>query len=347
MFTSDFKLYVRKMVRKMKVFVAGGSGAVGRRLVKMLVADGYRVTVMTRSPNKGGAIRNLGADAVVADGLDHDAVMRAVANAQPEIVIHQMTDLAGVTNLRKFDDEFAHTNRLRIEGTDNLLNAAMATGVRQFIAQSYGNWNYAPVGIDLKSEDDPFDTEPLENQRKSLEAIRHLENAVTGARGMDGVALRYANFYGPGTSISLDGDIVKLVQKRRLPIIGDGAGVWSFVHIDDAAAATMSAIKHRAAGIFNIVDNEPAPVAVWLPELARILKARPPRHFPVWLGRLLAGDVLVSMMTRMKGTTNAKAKSLLGWRPSYGTWREGFRSCLAEIPDGTHSPYADRTFDVS
>jgi 2-alkyl-3-oxoalkanoate reductase len=310
----------------MRVFVAGASGAVGKRLVPLLIASGYDVTAMTRSPQKTAALRAAGAEPVVADGLDRTAVMHAVLRAEPEVVIHQMTALTGVTSFRKFDDGFALTNRLRTEGTDHLLAAARAAGVRRIIAQSYGNWNYERTGSGLKTEADPFDPNPPANQRKSLAAIRYLEDAVIGAPGIEGIALRYANLYGPGTGFAVDGDIVKLVRKRRLPIVGDGGGVWSFIHVDDAAAATVAAIERGAPGIYNIVDDDPAPVAVWLPELARVLGAKRPWRVPVWLGRLAVGEVGVSMMTQIRGTSNAKAKRELEWQPRYKSWRDGFRT---------------------
>jgi nucleoside-diphosphate-sugar epimerase len=315
----------------MKVFVAGASGAVGHRLVPLLVASGYDVVAMTRSEGKADSLRAAGAEPVVADGLDAGEVTRAITRSQPEVVIHQMTGLTGVSSYKKFDEEFSVTNRLRTEGTDNLLNAARAAGVRRFIAQSYGNWNYARTGTGLKGEDDPFDPDPPANQRKTLEAIRHLEDAVLGAQGMEGIVLRYANFYGPGTGFALDGDLAELVRQRKFPIVGNGGGVWSFIHIDDAATATIAAIEHGAPGVYNIVDDEPAPVAVWLPELARALGAKSPRRVPVWLGRLAAGEVGVSMMTQIRGTSNAKAKRELGWQPRYHSWRDGFRDGLGDV----------------
>ena len=309
----------------MKVFVAGASGAMGRRLIPQLLS-GHEVVAMTRSPGKVDALRADGVEPVVADGLDRSAVMKAVTQARPEVVVHQMTGLTGAGNFKKFDDEFALTNRLRTEGTDHLLEAARASGARRFIAQSYGNWNYERTGHDLKTEDDRLDPNPPANQRRSLEAICYLESAVLGAPGLEGIALRYANFYGPGTGFDRNGDIVVLVRKRRLPIIGNGAGVWSFVHLDDAAAATVAAIERGDPGIYNVVDDEPAPVSVWLPELARLLGARQPLRVPVWLGRLVAGEVGVSMMTQIRGTSNAKARTMLGWEPRISSWREGFRS---------------------
>jgi nucleoside-diphosphate-sugar epimerase len=313
----------------MKVFVAGASGAIGKRLVPQLVARNHKVTAMTRAPQKAEALRALGAEPVVGDGLDRDVVMQAVMRARPDVVIHQMTGLTGMTDYKKFDDGFALTNRLRTEGTDHLIDAARAAGAHRIIAQSYGGWNYERTGADLKTEEDRFDPNPPANQRKSLEAIRYLENAILGASDLEGIALRYASFYGPGTGFDVNGDIVNLVRKRGLPIIGNGAGVWSFVHVDDAAAATIAALERGTAGVYNIVDDEPAPVAKWLPELARLLGAKPPRHVPVWLGRLAAGEVGVSMMTQIRGISSAKAKRQLGWRPRYSSWREGFRVVLS------------------
>jgi 2-alkyl-3-oxoalkanoate reductase len=315
----------------MKVFVAGAAGALGTRLVPMLVNGGHEVVAMTRSPGKADALRALGAEPVVADGLDRGAVMQAVMRAEPEVVIHQMTALANVKSLKKFDDDFALTNRLRTEGIDHLVEAARAAGARRFIAQSYGNWNYEPTGSGLKSEDDPLTANPPANQRRSLEAIRHLERTVLES-GLEGIALRYANFYGPGNAIGRGGQFVEMVAKRRFPIVGDGAGVWSFIHIDDAAAATVAAMERAAPGIYNVVDDRPAPVSEWLPGLADAIGAKPPRRVPVWVGRLAVGEVGVSMMTKMRGTSNAKAKRELGWSPRYPTWREGFHTGLDAPP---------------
>jgi 2-alkyl-3-oxoalkanoate reductase len=312
--------------------VAGASGAVGKRLVPFLVASGHDVVAMTSSARKVDALRSAGAEPVVADGLDQVAVRRAVLQAEPQIVIHQMSGLSSAKSFKKFDAEFALTNRLRTEGTDHLLAAAQSAGARRFIAQSFGNWNYARTGSGLKTEEDPLDPAPPANQRESLAAIRYLENKVLEAEGIDGIALRYGNFYGPGTGFALDGDLVELVRKRRLPIVGDGTGVWAFVHVDDVATATAAAIERDARGIYNIVDDEPAPVAEWLPGLAKAVGAKPPRHVPVWLGRLATGEVGVSLMTQIRGTSNAKAKRELGWRPRYRSWRDGFRTGLGDIP---------------
>ena len=312
----------------MKVFVAGATGAIGRHLLPLLAARGHEVVGMTRSSNKAASLQEAGAEPVIADGLDGAAVEHALMRTRPEVVIHQMTGLTGASSFKKFDDEFATTNALRTRGTDILLAAARRSGARRFIAQSFGGWNYERTGSDLKSEEHALDPRPPLNQSKSLHAIRHLERAVVGAEGMDGIALRYGFFYGPGTSLAVDGDIVKLVLKRRLPIVGDGAGVWSFVHIGDAASAAVAALERGSPGAYNIVDDEPAPVAVWLPELARVSGAKAPRRIPVWLGRVAIGEVGISMMTQIRGMSNGKANRELGWQPSYKSWREGFRTGL-------------------
>jgi nucleoside-diphosphate-sugar epimerase len=312
----------------MRIFVAGASGAVGDRLVPMLVHGGHDVVAMTRSPGNADALRAIGAEPAVADGLDRGAVMQAVMRAEPEVVIHQMTALSKATNIKKFDDEFALTNRLRTEGTDHLVEAARAAGARRLIVQSYAAWPYERTGTGLKTEDDPLDPDPPANQRRSLAAIRHAERAALEAADLEGVALRYGAFYGPGTGLTSGGYLVEAVAKRKFPIVGDGAGVWSFVHIDDVASATMAAVDHGAPGVYNVVDDDPAPVAEWLPELAAAIGAKPPRRVPVWLGRLAVGEVGVSLMTQIRGASNAKAKRELAWTPRYASWREGFRAGL-------------------
>lgn len=312
----------------MKIFVAGATGAVGKPLVARLLAGGYEVVALSRSPQHSDALRALGAEPAVADALDRAAIVEVVQRAAPDVIIHELTALTGVKNYKKFDEEFALTNRLRTEGADNLLAAAQAAGVRRVVAQSYGNWNYARTGTAPKTEDDPLDPNPPAHQRQSLAAIRYLEAAVMGTAGIDGIALRYGNLYGPGTGIARDGDIATSIRKRALPIIGDGAGVWSFIHVEDAASAAIAAIQHGAPGIYNIADDDPAPVSVWLPELARALGAKPPLRIPTWLGRMVVGDVGVSMMTQIRGASNAKAKRELAWSPCYATWREGFRKGL-------------------
>ena len=317
----------------MKVFVAGATGAIGKQLIPQLVAAGHEVTGMIRSPEKADALRALGAKAAVADGLDRAAVREAVLRAEPEAVIHQMTSLSGTFNLKKFDEFFALTNRLRTEGTDYLLEAAQAAGARRFLAQSNCN-DFERTGALVKSEDDPRDPDPPAALGSLLAALRHLEAATLGAAGIEGLALRYANFYGPGTNLAPGGEMVELVRKRRLPIIGDGSGVWSWIHMVDAAAATVAALERGAPGVYNVADDEPAPARIWLPELARVLGAKPPLRVPVWLGRLAAGEAGVLLFTRLRGASNAKAKRELGWELRYPSWRDGFRHDLAAQPNG-------------
>ena len=312
----------------MRVFVAGATGAIGKRLVPGLRDRGHDVVAMTRSPQHVAALRAAGAEAVVADALDGRAVARAVQQAQPDAIIHQLTSLAHVKQLRRFDREFAVTNRLRTEGTEHLLAAARAARVKRFIAQSYGGWTYAPTGDALKTERDHFDPRPPRHQRQSLAAIRQLEHSVLSGRRMVGIVLRYGTLYGPGTNLAADGDLAALVRARKLPIIGSGTGVWSFIHVDDAASAAIVAMERGITGAYNIADDEPAPVAVWLPELARSLGAPPPRRVPEWVGLLVGGEVTVSLMTRVRGISNAKARVELRWTPRYRSWREGFRTGL-------------------
>jgi 2-alkyl-3-oxoalkanoate reductase len=312
----------------MRVFVAGATGVIGQRLVPRLVAAGHQVVATTRSPAKADSLRALGAEPAVVDGLDAMAVGEAVGRAAPEVVIHQMTQLAGVTNLRRFDRVFAATNRLRTQGTDHLLAAATAAGARQFIAQGYAGWPSNRAGRPVQTEADALDADPPAAQRQSFAALRQLEAAVTGASSLDGVVLRYGSFYGPGASEEIFGQ----VRRRKLPIAGDGGGIWSFIHVDDAAAATVAALDHGSRGVYNIVDDEPARVADWLPYLADVLGARPPAHIPVWLARLAAGEVGVSMLTQIRGSSNAKAKAELAWAPARASWRQGFREVAAAMP---------------
>jgi nucleoside-diphosphate-sugar epimerase len=252
-----------------------------------------------------------------------------VAEVQPEVIVHQLTALAGGINPRHLDRDFALTNRLRIEGTDHLLSAGRAVGVRRFVAQSYAGWPFARTGGPVKTEDDPLDPAPPEGLRPMLEAIRHLEDAVTGADWTDGIVLRYGGFYGPGTSMAPGGEQFEQVRKRKLPVVGDGGGVWSFIHVEDAADATVAAIEHGAPGIYNVVDDEPAPVKVWLPAIAEALHAKPPRHVPRWVGRLAAGEAGTVMMTEIRGASNETAKRDLGWQPRHPSWRQGIAEAAA------------------
>lgn len=310
----------------MRVFVAGAAGAIGRQLLPQLRAQGHSVTAATRTPGKLALLRALGAEPVVVDGLDAMAVGEAVARAEPDAVIHQMTALAGGTDLRHFDKTFAVTNRLRTAGTDHLLAAAAAAGVRRFIAQSYTGWPNIRTGSRVKTEDDPLDPHPPAAQRESLAAISRLERTVLAASALHPIVLRYGSLYGPGGS----DELISMIRKRRVPVIGDGAGIWSFLHVHDAAAATVSALNDGEPGVYNVVDDDPASVAEWLPFLARAVGAKPPRRVPVWLGRLAAGGVGVSMMTQIRGSSNAKAKRSLGWQPAWPSWRQGFAGGLAE-----------------
>ena len=310
----------------MRVFVAGASGAIGQRLVPALVAAGHEVTGSTRKPAKAKALSAAGATPVVVDGLDAAAVGEAVAKAEPEVIVHQMTAIPTSVGLRNFDKVFATTNELRTKGLDHLMAAAVATGTRRVIAQSYTGWPNIRTGGPVKTEEDPLDPDPPANQRVSMAAIRHVERAVQGAAGVTGLALRYGMLYGPGTA----DEIAAMIRKRRFPLVGDGAGVWSFLHVEDAALAAVAAVERGSAGVYNIVDDEPAPVAEWLPAVAAALDAKPPMRVPTWVGRIAAGEVGVSMMTRVRGSSNAKAKHELGWEPRWPTWRVGFAEGLGD-----------------
>jgi nucleoside-diphosphate-sugar epimerase len=307
----------------MKVFVAGATGAIGKQLVPRLVAAGHDVTGMTRSESKQALVYELGAVPVVADALDGDAVAAAVARARPDVIVHELTAI-GALDLRNFDRTFAFTNRLRTEGTDHLLSAGQAVGVKRFVAQSYAAWPYERRGTAVKTEEDPLDPSPVRRMRESMQAIRHLEQAVLGAAWTEGIVLRYGGFYGPGTSMEPGAEAFEMVRKRRFPVVGDGAGVWSFVHVADAAEATVAAIERGRPGVYNVVDDDPAPVAEWLPVLAKALGSKPPMRVPRFIGRLLAGEPGVVMMTQVRGASNAKAKRELGWTPAHPSWREGF-----------------------
>jgi nucleoside-diphosphate-sugar epimerase len=281
------------------------------------------VTGLTRSPSNRQLLRALGAEPVIADALDADAVARAVAETGPEVIVHQLTALSGSLDIRHFDRSFALTNRLRTEGTDHLLAAGRAVGVRRFVAQSYAGWPFARTGGPVKTEDDPLDPAPVNAMRETFDAIRHVEDAVTGATWTEGIVLRYGGFYGPGTSLGPDGgETVDQLRGRKFPVVGGGTGVWSFIHIEDAADATVAAVEHGRRGIYNVVDDEPASVAEWLPAMAKAFGAKPPRHVPLWLGRIVAGEAAAVMMTEVRGASNAKAKRELGWQPRHPTWRQ-------------------------
>ncbi|HSD76162.1 MAG TPA: NAD(P)-dependent oxidoreductase [Solirubrobacteraceae bacterium] len=305
----------------MRVFVAGASGAIGTRLVPQLVERGHEVIGTFRSPDNAERLRALGARPIALDLLDARAVRKAVLETEPEAIVHQATALANLRFSRNFDRTFAQTNRLRTEGTDALLAAAREAAIDRFVAQSFASYRNAREGGPVKTEDDPLDPTPAATTRKSSAAMRHLEEAVANAGG---IALRYGIFYGAAN----DG-LIDPVRKRQYPIVGDGGGISSFIHLDDAAAATVLALEHDVAGIYNIVDDEPAPLREWLPVLAEALGAKPPRRFPRWLARLFAGEPVVVMATEARGVSNAKAKRELGWEPRYPSWREGFRAAYA------------------
>jgi nucleoside-diphosphate-sugar epimerase len=305
----------------MRVLVAGATGAIGRQLVPRLVAAGHEVHGMTRYGSKQAMLDELGAVPVVADALDPDQVAEAVGRARPDVIVHQLTALAGV-GMRNLKRAAALTNRLRTEGTDHLLSAGQAVGVQRFVAQSIGL--YARTGGPVKSEEDPLDPAPPGRLREGAAGIRHLEEAVLGARWTEGIVLRYGGFYGPGTNIAPGGELSEMVRKRRFPLVGDGGGVWSFIHVADAAEATVAAVEHGSRGVYNVVDDDPAPVAEWLPALARTLGAKKPLRVPRLVVRLFAGEAGVVMMTDVRGASNAKAKRELAWRPAYPSWREGF-----------------------
>ena len=313
----------------MRVFIAGGTGAVGKRLVPLLAASGHDVTATTRHEDKADGLRALGGTPVVLDALERAEVVDAVVAARPDVVVHELTALASVGNgVRNFDRQFARTNELRTKATEYLLEAARSAGAQRFVAQSYAGWPYARDGGRIKDEDAPLDPDPPEHQRQTLDAIRWLERAVLGAPDIEGVVLRYGSLYGPGTSTDEDGGMIELIRRRRFPIIGSGDAVWSFVHVDDAAAATALAVERGGRGIYNIVDDDPAPVREWLPALARALGAKPPLHVPEWIGRLAAGEVGVSLMTRVRGASNAKAKRQWGWELRHPSWRTGFPAAV-------------------
>jgi len=305
----------------MRVFVAGATGAIGKQLVPRLVAAGHEVHGMTRSESKQAMLFELGAVPVVADALDPVQVAEAVGSARPDVIVHQLTAI-GAVDTRHMERDFALTNRLRTEGTDHLLSAGQAVGVRRFVAQSHIA-SYARTGAAVKSEEDPFDTSPAQ-MRANLEGMRHLETAVLGAGWTEGIVLRYGWFYGPGTSMAPGEEQFELVRRRKFPLVGGGGGVWSFIHIADAAEATVAAIEHGTRGVYNVVDDDPAPVAEWLPALAQTLGAKKPVRVPRLIGRLFAGEAGVVMMTEIRGASNAKAKRELAWRPAHASWRQGF-----------------------
>jgi 2-alkyl-3-oxoalkanoate reductase len=310
----------------MRVFVAGASGAIGTRLVPQLVERGHEVVGTHHSPGNAEKVRALGATPVTLDLIDARAVRRAVLEAQPDAIIHQATALTGLKDIRHFDRSFAATNRLRTEGTDALLAAAREAGVRRFVAQSFASYRYERRGGPVKTEDDPLDS-PVPAMRESDAATRYLDQVVTAAGG---IALRYGGFYGAPND-----ELVAAVRRRMFPIVGDGGGVTSFIHLDDAAAATVLALEYDQPGILNIVDDDPAPAREWLPVLAEVLGAKPPRHVPRWLARVFGGQAVAMMTTEARGASNARAKRELGWTLRYPSWRQGFVASYATIGQST------------
>jgi nucleoside-diphosphate-sugar epimerase len=299
----------------------------------MLLSEGHEVIGTTRSKQKAIGLRQAGVEPVVLEALNEAAVCAAVRAARPQVIVHELTALEGKTDVRTMHEGFELTNRLRTQGTDILISAAREAGVRRMVAQSFTGWPNERTGGPVKTEEDPLDRNPPAAMRAALEAVEYLEHAVTHTRGLDGLVMRYATFYGPGTTLSEGGEHIEQIRRRRFPIVGDGEGIWSFVHIDDAASATMAAIERGAPDIYNVADDEPARVSDWLPALADAIGAKPPRHVPVWLARLLTGEAGVSLMTSVRGSSNARAKRELGWQPRYPSWRSGFRLGLGTVSE--------------
>jgi nucleoside-diphosphate-sugar epimerase len=315
----------------MRVFIAGATGAIGSRLVPLLVAAGHEVTGTSRSDSGVRRIEAAGGRGVVMDGLDEASVRRAVLDAKPEVLVHELTALSGGIDFLHVDRSFAVTNELRTRGTDMLIAAAQEVGTRRILVQSHTGWTNEHSGSRAKTEQDPLDPHPVPIARTMLDAIAHAERAAVEAGGL---ALRYGALYGPGQSIGAGGETLEAMRKRRVPIVGRGAGVWSFCHVDDAASATFAAVTRGAPGTYNIVDDHPVPASEWLPGLAHAIGAKPPMRVPVWLARLVVGDFGVAWMTTARGSSNAKAKAELGWAPRYASWREGFRTGLG-LPEAS------------
>lgn len=311
----------------MRVFVAGATGAIGRPLVRQLVEAGHEVTGTTRSPERAARLEEQGATAAIVDAFDRERVMEAVAAAQPEVVVHQLTDLPEAIDLRKLDESYRGNDRIRREATPHLIDAARAAGARRIVAQSIA-FLYAPEGGAVKDEDDPAWVAAPAPLDRGIGTVVGVERAVTEAEGIEGVVLRYGFFYGPGTYYAADGSTATEVRKRRYPLVGSGSGVFSYIHVEDAASATIAALDRGAPGIYNVVDDEPAPMRDWLPVYADALGAKAPRRFPAFLARVIAGRFATAMALDLRGASNAKAKRELGWTPRYASWREGFAAEL-------------------
>lgn len=311
----------------MRVFVAGAAGAIGSPLVAALIRRGHEVIGTTRSAERARGLEAAGVRPAVVDALDREAVQAAVAEAEPDVIVHELTAIPTEFSPRRFDHAFGQTNRLRTEGTDHLIAAAGAAGVRRFVTQSFAAWAYARKGSSVKTEDDPLDDDPLPQVRRTLDAIRYLERATLDGP-FDGLVLRYGWFYGPGSTLSRTGSIADAVRRRRFPIVGSGGGVWSFIHLVDAAEATAIAVERGEPGIYNVTDDDPAAVRDWLPLFAGAIGAPPPRRVPLWLGRVFGGQLGVTMMTELRGASNTKARRAFGWELRYPSWRLGFRDGL-------------------
>lgn len=309
----------------MKIFIAGASGAIGSRLVPLLVAAGHDVTGTSRTDTGVHRIEAAGGHGVTMDGRDSASIRRAVLDAQPQVLIHELTSLSAGFDFKRFDDVFTATNDMRTRGTDALIAAAREAGTGRILVQSYAGWPNARTGGPVKTEEDPLDPDPAAAVRRTLAAIAYAERATVDAGG---VALRYGNLYGPGQALGEGGQMLDVVRKRQFPIVGRGTGIWSFCHVEDAASATAAAVSHGSAGLYNIVDDEPAAVSEWLPVLAQAVGAKRPMHVPAWVARTLIGDFGVQWMTTARGSFNAKAKAELGWSPRYSSWRDGFRTGL-------------------
>lgn len=312
----------------MKIFLAGASGAIGQTLIPLLVEQQHEVFGAFRNPAHTDRVQSLGAAPVLLDALDAQAVHDRIAEIRPQVVLHQLTAIPARLDLRHFDREFEMTNRLRTEGTRNLATAAVRAGVERFIAQSHTGWPYARRGITLKTEEDDLDLTPPPQMKTTLDALQVLENTVVREQGFTGIVLRYGPFYGPLSSIARDGALVEDLRSHRLPVIGQGTGVWSFIHLHDAATATLAAITRGQRGIYNIVDDDPAPAIEWIPFLAECVGAKPPMRVPNWFAKMAIGEHAVSMMNDIRGVSNAKAKAELGWTPKWSSWRQGFREAL-------------------